>query len=161
MSRKDLLPDAGPALNLRQALYRAARDYRGGMNALALTLGESPDDLAKRLNPTDIRPIRAELIEEIIGATADARLLEAVTRPAGAVWYKVEPVEATRDTMQALARMLDKEGKFVASLAAGGADGVWEATEVAELESHGMALIRKLLGIVAGARASMEERDDG
>lgn len=161
MSRKDLLPDAGPALNLRQALYRAARDYRGGMNALALTLGISPDDLAKRLNPTDIRPIRAELIEEIIGATADARLLDALTRPAGAMWYRAEPVEASRDAMQALARLLEKESAFVASLAGGAADGMWSAAEVAELEANGLALIRRLLGIVAGARASMEERDDG
>lgn len=161
MSRKDLLPDAGPALNLRQALYRAARDYRGGMNALALSLGVSPDELAKRLNPTDHRPIRAELVEEIIGATGDARLLDAVTRPAGAMWYRVEPVEASRDAMQALARMLEKEGAFVASLASGAADGVWTAREVAELEAHGQALMRRLQGIVAGARASLEERDDG
>ena len=28
MSRKDLLPDAGPVFDLRQALYRAGRDYR-------------------------------------------------------------------------------------------------------------------------------------
>ena len=30
MSRKDLLPDAGPVFDLRQALYRAGRDYKGG-----------------------------------------------------------------------------------------------------------------------------------
>lgn len=161
MSRKDLLPDAGPALNLRQALYRAARDYRGGMNALALTLGVSPDELAKRLNPTDNRPIRAELIEEIIGATRDARLLDALMRPAEAVWYQVQAVDASRDTMQALGRTLDKTGSFVASLAAGGADGRWDAGEVAELEAHGLALIRKLLGIMGGARAALEDRDDG
>lgn len=29
MSRKDLLPDAGPVFDLRQALYRAGRDCKG------------------------------------------------------------------------------------------------------------------------------------
>ena len=35
MSRMDLLPDAGQVLSLRQALYRAGRDYKGGVTALA------------------------------------------------------------------------------------------------------------------------------
>lgn len=161
MSRKDLLPDAGPALNLRQALYRAARDYRGGMNALALTIGIDPDDLAKRLNPTDSRPIRVELVEEIIAATRDTRLLDAVTRPAGALWFAAEPVDATTATMNALAALLEKESLFVASLAGGSADGEWTATEVGELEMHANGLIRKLMGIVAGARNALEGRCDG
>lgn len=160
VSRRDLLPAAGPALNLRAALYRAARDFRGGINALAITLGISPDDLAKRLNPTDNRPIRPEVIEEIIEATGDARVLDAVTRPAGAIWYRPVAVEASPDALTALGKLLEMEGQFVASLAKSSADGRWEAHEVVELEAHGRELIGKLLGIMAGARAALEGHDD-
>ena len=107
MSRRDLLPDAGPVLSLRQALYRASRDYRGGQNALALTMGVPADELAKRLNPNDSRPLKVCLLY-----TSDA------------------------------------------------ADGRWEKHEVEALEQHGNALLRQLLGIMAGARAAMEGGED-
>lgn len=155
MSRKDLLPDAGPALTLRQALYRASRDYRGGQMALALDMGVDAGDLCKRLNPSGDRVLSPEWIEEIVGFTRDARLLDALVRPADAVWYRVEPVTATRDALRALSKVCGKEAEFIASLAAGAGDGVWELHEVQELEHHGHALIRKLVGIMAGAREAM------
>jgi len=49
MSRTDLLPDAGPVLSLRQALYRAGRDYKGGIPSLAHDLGMDLDALQKKL----------------------------------------------------------------------------------------------------------------
>ena len=84
MSRRDLLPDAGPVLSLRQALYRASRDYRGGQNALALTMGVPADELAKRLNPNDSRPLKPEWIEEILTLTLDMRILDALGNAAAA-----------------------------------------------------------------------------
>ena len=85
MSRRDLLPDAGPVLSLRQALYRASRDYRGGQNALALTMGVPADELAKRLNPNDSRPLKPEWIEEILTLTLDMRILDALGNARGGV----------------------------------------------------------------------------
>lgn len=161
MSRKDLLPDAGPVLTVRQALYRASRDYRGGQGALALDMGVDAGDLCKRLNPVDSRSVSPEWLEEIVGFTRDPRLLDALVRPAGAVWYRVEPVSATRDALRALSKVCGKEAEFIASLAAGASDGVWELHEVQELEHHGHALIRKLLGIMAGAREAMEQGGEG
>lgn len=155
------MPDAGPVLNLRQALYRASRDYTGGQNALALSMGVPPDELAKRLNPTDCRPLKPEWVEEIIALTRDTRVLSALGRAAGGVFYQVQPVAATRDAMLALGRYLQREAGFVSSLAEGAADSMWERHEVEDLERHGYELIQQLLGIMAGARKAMEERDDG
>lgn len=161
MSRKDLLQAAGPALNLRQALYRAARDYPGGMVALSITLGVDPLDLSKRLNPTDSRPIRPELIEEILAATLDLRLLAALVRPAGAVCVVPRPVSATRQALKALGAMLEAEGRFVGSLHEGAADNVWEPHEVETLRYHANRVISEILGIVAGAELACEEREHG
>jgi hypothetical protein len=161
MSRRDLLLDAGPVLNLRQALYRASRDYQGGQNALALSMGVSADELQKRLNPTDCRPLKVEWVEEILSITRDPRLLQAVAGAySGVVWHEVEPVAATKEAMQALGKYLQREGEFVTSLAEGALDGRWEAHEVEKLEQHGMALVRQLLGMMAGARAAMEDGSD-
>jgi len=166
MSRLDLLPGAGPVLSLRHALYRAGRDHRGGIGALATDMLLDPetgyDTLQKKLNPTEERrwPTPDEL-EDIIRLTNDPRLLDAVLRPAGAVWYRPTPVPATQDALKAVGELLQKEGQFVGSLHTGAADNVWQSHEVALLEHHGNEVIRAVLGIMAGARDAMEGSHDG
>lgn len=162
MSRLDLLPDAGPVLSIRQALYRAGRDYRGGVTGLALDLGMDLDALQKKLKfDFEARWPTPDELEEIIGASQDPRLLDALMRPAGAVWFKPAPVAATQDAFQAVGESLKAKGEFVSSIHAGLADKKWEPHEVALLEHHGNEVIRAVLGIMAGARAAMEGRQDG
>lgn len=55
MSRIDTLPGAGPVLSLRQALYRAGRDYPGGITALAYDMGIDIDALQKKLKHDEER----------------------------------------------------------------------------------------------------------
>jgi len=162
MSRTDLLPDAGPVLSLRQALYRAGRDYKGGITSLAHDLGMDLDALQKKLKLDEERrwPTPDEL-EEIITFTQDSRLLDALLRPAAAVWYRPIPVPATQDALKAVGELLQKEGQFVGSLHTGAADNVWQPHEVALLEHHGNEVIRAVLGIMAGARDAMGGRHDG
>ncbi|PAV48482.1 hypothetical protein CK486_08515 [Pseudomonas sp. HAR-UPW-AIA-41] len=162
MSRTDLLPDAGPVLSLRQALYRAGRDYKGGITSLAHDMVMDLDSLQKKLKLDEERrwPTPDEL-EEIIALTRDDRLLDALMRPAGAVWYRPDPVPATKDALEAVGKLLETEGQFVRSLHKGAEDNKWEADEVALLEYHGNRVIRAVLGIMAGARQAMEARNDG
>lgn len=157
MSRKDLLPAAGPVLTTRQALYRATRDAVGGQNSVALSIGVDPDELSKRLNPSNNRPMHPELIEEIVATTRDPRLLAALVRPAGAVAFVPRAVPATRDALKALGRLLQAEGEFVGSLHDGAADDVWERHEVETLRFHANKMIGEILGIVAGAEQAMEQ----
>ena len=156
MSRKDLLPAGGVQLNVRQALYRASRDYPGGQFALALTLGISPDDLGKRVNPNDTRPIRPELIEEIVEATRDVRLLNALVRPAGALAFVPAAVAAGDASLKSVAVLLAEVSAYVGSLADGSADDTWRPHEVAELRYHAERVVSQVLGIVAGAELAME-----
>lgn len=161
MSRKDLVPDSGPGLTLRKALYRASRDYRGGQGALALDMGVDANKLCKQLSPNESRPISPEWIEEIIGLTAHPQLLDALCRPAGALWFRVTPVAASRDALRELGNVCATKAKFIASLADGAADEFWEMSEVDQLEAHGFALIGFLLGIMAGARQAAEDGANG
>lgn len=161
MSRRDLLPAAGPVMPVRQALYRAARDYCGGINALALHLRRDASDLGKRLSPAEPRPLHPELIEEILAETRDPRLLAALVRPAGAVAYVPRPVPATADALQGLGDMLQAKGRFVCSLRDGLADGQWTRTEVETLRYHANQVVAEILGIVAGAELACVEVDRG
>jgi hypothetical protein len=156
MSRTDLLPGTGPVLDLRQALYRACRDYRGGITADALPMGVDSDALTKALSPKLCRPIRPERIEELVANTQDPRLLAALVRPAGAVAYVPSPVPATRETLQALGRLLQAEAEFVLSLHSALADGQWERHEVETMRFHGNRVVGKVIGIIAGAEQSLE-----
>lgn len=160
MSRKDLLPAGNVQLNVRQALYRASRDYPGGQFALALTLGISPDDLGKRVNPNDTRPIRPELIEEIVEATGDLRLLNALVRPAGALAFVPPAVCTSDDSLRSAAALLAEVADYVCSLADGSEDDRWQAHEVAELRYHAERVIGQVLGIVAGAELAMADFDE-
>lgn len=169
MSRLDLLPGAGPVLSLRHALYRAGRDYRGGIGALATDMHLDPetgyDTLQKKLNPTEERrwPNPDEL-EDIIRLTADPRLLDALLRPAGVVWFKPVPVTATNDALKALEKLMRRQGEFVGGVHEGAADNRWQAHEVELLKHHGHEVIRKILGMIAGAEQAMlagEDRRNG
>ncbi|MEK2608475.1 phage regulatory CII family protein [Pseudomonas shirazensis] len=162
MSRIDLLPGAGPVLTLRQALYRAGRDYHGGITKLAFDMGLEVDTLQKKLHHNEERrwPTPDE-IEEIVQWTADPRLLDALLRPAGAVWYRPEAVPATNDALHAVAKLLEESGQFVGSLHDGASDNIWTLTEVLDLEQRGLDVIRQVLAIMAGARQAMEDEAHG
>lgn len=162
MSRIDLLPGAGPVLTLRQALYRAGRDYHGGITKLAFDMGLEVDTLQKKLHHNEERrwPTPDE-IEEIVQWTADPRLLDALLRPAGAVWYRPEVVPATNDALHAVAKLLEESGQFVGSLHDGASDNIWTLTEVLDLEQRGLDVIRQVLAIMAGARQAMEDEAHG
>lgn len=162
MSRIDTLPGAGPVLSLRQALYRAGRDYRGGITRLAFDMGIDIDALQKKLKHDEERRwLSPDELEEVIQWTADPRVLDALGRAAGAVWYRPEPVPATHEALKAVGKLLDEAGAFVGSMHDGASDNVWELHEVLDLEQRGMHVIRQVLAIMAGARQAMEDCANG
>lgn len=147
----------GPAMPLEKALDDDCRAYRGGHVAVCAILGEAYGPFQKRLSTA--------YPDHHLHADDVARVIELVRGPAVQQWfegvygltsYKVEPMAANRDSLLALGRYLQEEAGFVASVAEGAADGIWELAEVERLERHGFALVRQLLGIMAGARAAME-----
>jgi hypothetical protein len=158
MSRNHLLPDAGPVLDLHQALYCASRDYRGGLTALAAIMATNYDTLQKKLSIANTtHHLTLPEFETLVGITDDPRIDEAYARARGKVLFDVTPVPGTRDALKALGEVLNAAGEFVESLNSGVADQRWDSHEVAELEHYGYEVISKVLGIVAGARQSAEE----
>ncbi|MDU9391558.1 phage regulatory CII family protein [Pseudomonas sp. zfem002] len=158
MSRIDTLPDGGPALSLRHALYRAGRGYKGGITALAFDLGMDLDTLQKKLKHDEERRwLSPDELEEVLQWTGDKRVLDALGRAAGVVWYRPQPVPATNEQLKAVGQLLKEAAEFVSTMHEGASDNVWERHEVQRLEACGMDVIRQVLAIVAGAHQAMEE----
>jgi hypothetical protein len=154
---RDLLPDAGPVLTVREALYRAGQDYSRGLKGLAYNMGLEYDALQKKLHIDNAsRYPTPEELEELVRLTRDPRLLAALVRPAGAVAFIPTPVPAAPDALQELGKLLQAEGEFVGSLHQGAADSRWERHEVDLLRHHAHRVIGRILGIVAGAELAME-----
>lgn len=154
--------DAGPLRPLEAAIDEDCRAFRGGHTAVCAILDQPYGPFQKRLS--------CAYPEHHLHADDVARVVELVRGPAVRAWfeqvygmtcYAPVPVPATQDAMQALGKLLAKEAEFVGSLASGAADSRWEPHEVVDLETHGYALIAKLLGIMAGARQAMEGADHG
>lgn len=157
MTHQHVVDTSGPAVPLEVAIDSDCREFRGGHKAVCAMLGEAYGPFQKRLS--------CAYPDHHLHADSAARVVELVRGPAVRLWfeqvygvvsYQPKPVPATHDAMQALSKLLAKEGEFVASLASGAADGRWERREVLELEAHGFELVSKLLGIMSGARQAME-----
>lgn len=162
MSRIDLFPRQGVVLPLRRAFYRAGRDAEGGITTAAYEMGMDVDTLQKKLNPNEERRwLSPDEIEEFLALRPDPRVLDAICRAAGVVWYRPEPVPATNEALKAVGKLLDEAGEFVSSMHDGAADNIWELHEVLHLEQRGMDVIRQVLAIMAGARQAMEDRTNG
>ena len=153
---------SGPTVPLDVAIDTDCREFRGGHKAVCAMLGEAYGPFQKRLSGAypdhHLRPDDLARVVELVRGPAVRTWFEQVY---GVASYQPVPVPATRDAMQALGKLLAKEGEFVASLAGGAADGLWTAGEVKELEEHGYALMGKLLGIMSGARQAMEGGSNG
>lgn len=162
MSRIDPTRDLGPALTMEQAVDHDTRRERGGPVAVCATLGWPYNAYQKKLsisypdNHLNLRDFERWL--ELVPAT---ETLRTIARIKGGVFYKPTPVPATADALQALAELLARESRFVGSLRDGSADGLWDQREVLDLERHGNQVIEAVLGIMAGARQAMEEREHG
>lgn len=152
-------PAAAPDLSLREAIYRAAHDYRGGVTALAMDMAVGYDCLQKKVKHDFMqRWLDPDELEKVIRLTASPVLLDALMRPAGMVWYKPEVVAPTKKALLAVSNLLHKAGQFVFSMQEGAEDNVWEAHEVTLLENSGADVIRAVLSIMTGVRQAMEGR---
>ena len=161
MSRIDPTRNLGPALTLEQAVDFDTRRERGGPVAVCATLGLPYNSYQKRFSISyPDHHLNLRDFERWLELVAAEETLRTIARIKGGVFYRPQPVPATADALQALAEVLARKSRFVGSLHNGLADSRWEAHEVLDLERHGNQVIEAILGIMAGARESMEQEVD-
>jgi hypothetical protein len=145
-------------LPLSLALYHAARDYQGGIKAVAVTFGLNPITLQHKLSPTH-EPHKPNLedLEAVLSVTRDERIMDSIGEMAGGgIW--VAPCSATSETpmqgmMATLSVMQDRVAEMVRTLSESLEDGVISPLEAAELHLR----VRRLMGAALAIEAAADQ----
>lgn len=150
MSRKDLYPEPPGIMSLDHALYRAGRDYRGGITALALEVGMNHNTLAHKLNPD--KPTHVLTLPEllaIIQATKDDRIIDALAHASGAIAVTPRPVGSVKDRLTTTASLQRHMADFTEALVPF-LINTPSPDSLARLEKEGYRLVSCLVGTLVG-----------
>ncbi|WIX34127.1 hypothetical protein QO259_05550 [Salinicola sp. JS01] len=149
---------ATEVLPLSLSLYHAARDYPGGIKAVAAVHGLNPTTLQHKLSPTH-EPHRPNIddLEAVLSVTLDDRILDSLGEIAGgAIW--VRPQEATQQVPElgmlgALKQLHREVAETVETLSDSLDDQVIDIVEAKKLDLR----IRRLLGAVLAVEKAAEQ----
>jgi len=149
-------------LPLNLALYHAAREYPGGVKAIAAVFGLNPTTLQHKLSPTH-QPHRANIddLEAVLTTTLDDRILDAVGEMAGgALWVRPDAHQATSqmDLLGTIAELQQELAEMLDSVAESTADGIVDAHERAELRKRARHLMQAVLALELAAGEMGEAR---
>ena len=131
-------------LPLNLALYHAAREYPGGVKAVAACYGLNPTTLQHKLSPTQATHIaNIDDLEAVLGATRDPRILDSLGELAGGcLWLcpverRVQPrPPEQREVLEVIATLHDRLGEMIAAVSDSLDDGIVDEHEHAELRKR-------------------------
>lgn len=135
-------------MNITDALYRAAHDYPGGIEALAVRMRISPSSLAHKVSPNypGAHCSPGEMAQ-ICEFTSDHSPLQAL---AGQLGYQLLPIvqqgEVDSEFTLRLARTVKEFGEFISEISTDLADGKVTDNELKRIE-------RELADMVAASQA--------
>lgn len=147
-------------MDLQTACWRATKDQRGSIGAIAEIHGWEYNTLAHRLNPnTDTHTLGPEHIEAVLAHTRDPRIMDAMCQAHGAaVWYELPALPVGGDGLG----MLTHFGELSAKVGALGqalfdalADGRISQIELDTLEQSARELLGATRLIVDAAAKKM------
>lgn len=157
MSRVDHFPEE-PGMSVEVAIYRAARDYRGGITALALEMGVNYNTLAHKLNPQ--KKSHVLFVDEmlaIIRITRDQRILQALGQRMGFVHYDAARVQSREERLLAISRLHAVSSALTRAIAPFVSETQTPtARDMAEMEHQGYLYLSCVLSIGAGAGLSRD-----
>lgn len=149
-------------LPLHLALYHAARDYPGGIKAVAATYGLNPTTLQHKLSPTH-EPHRPALedLEAVLSVTEDTRILDSIGEVAGGcIWVYPCPRHAEGPMvgmMASVAELQRRVSDTVTTISESLEDGVIHPHEARELHKRVRELMAAALSIEVAAENYGEE----
>lgn len=139
-------------LPLGLSLYHAARDYQGGIKAVAAVHGLNATTLQHKLSPTH-EPHRPNLddLEAVLAVTRDPRILDSLGEIAGGcVWVQPESLRDDEPMDSVLATIADlhaKLGEMIESVGTSLDDGLVDDREQAELRLRTRRVLELVLGL--------------
>lgn len=149
-------------LPLPLALYHAAREFPGGVKAIAAVYGLNPTTLQHKLSPT--QPTHSPNIldlEAVLATTQDDRILDSLGEVAnGALWVRPDAclTENTADLVKMISTLHDQMGEMLHSVADTTRDGLVDDHERAELRKRARHLMQAVLALELAAERFGEVR---
>lgn len=139
-------------MDVFEAAYRVAHDYKGGAVALAGRLGKNPGTLLNKLNPhheTCVLSLSDAVAISVV--TGDRRILEAFAAVLDCAVIALPDHETTSDAAL-LDLLLHKDselGDFASALSDAIADGKVTAAEFSAMEREGLQAVAALLTLLS------------
>lgn len=125
-------------MNLQMAFYSVVHDFRGGVAAVALLLGMSPNTLQNKANPND--STHHPMLEEaarVSEVTADMRILHAF---AARLHHMAVPLPAVEgdagEAVQRMARVATEFGEYFTQVSTALGDGKVSPNELKRCETE-------------------------
>lgn len=134
MNSKDRAKKA--VLNLEMALYHAAHDYPGGVEALAGMIGTNADLLRKKLNPNiGTHNLNARDAQKVADLTQDHRILQSMCSIFGAGYFILPDFDGDDGSLfERSTEVMREVGELMETVRVSMADGRVDADEVKALE---------------------------
>jgi hypothetical protein len=154
-------------LPLNLSLYHAARDYPGGIKAVAAVHGLNPTTLQHKLSPThETHRTNIDEFEAVLATTQDERILDSIGETMGnCIWVRaVERRKQSRfhdelDVLKSVSRLHDRLGEMIATVRSSLENGGGNGDERAELRLRTRRLLEAVLVLELAAQGSEDERD--
>ncbi|GHC19305.1 phage regulatory CII family protein [Aidingimonas halophila] len=142
-------------LSLNLALYHAARDYPGGVKAVAAVHGLNATTLQHKLSPThDSHRPNIDDIESVLAVTRDPRIMDSLGEIAGgAIWVIPDDCRADNvtDLLDLMSVLHKRLGEMITSVSESVADGVVDDHERAKLRKRARRMLEAVLALELSA----------
>lgn len=149
-------------LPLNLSLYHAARDYPGGIKAVAAVHGLNPTTLQHKLSPTH-EPHKANIddLEAVLSTTLDPRVLDSLGEiGGGAIW--VIPADLADDEPElgmlgSITQLQEGVSEMLRSLTESLKDKILDVHESRELSLR----VRRLMSYVLAVELAAQQFEEG
>lgn len=123
-------------LDLRQAVHHAAKQYPGGVGAIAGAYGFNAHTLQNKLNPTQPGCCNLEEFESVLQATRSPLILDAIGREVNCTWIDLGQFDSAGDlaVLDTVMKLVQSVGQLTGDLQKALADGYVDNRELARLE---------------------------
>lgn len=144
-------------LNLKQAVHHAAKQYPGGIGAIAGTYGYNPHTFQQKINPSQPGCINLEEFVDVLSATRSPLILDAIGREANCAWIDVGQFENAGDlaVLDTVNKLVHSVGQLTGDLHTSLADGYVDERELARLEQDFKQLTAAAHAIIERAKQFM------
>lgn len=135
-----------------EAAYRVAHDFKGGAVALAARIGRNPGTLLNELNPAcETAKLGIGEAQAITFATQDPRIAQAMLAPIGYTAVALPDYDKVGDTalLDLFITRDEQSGRFAEALSKALEDGRISADEFEAIEAAGMEAVGALLTLIS------------